>query len=344
MRRILLPICASLLLPILPAAPPPGACSVLPPTVTPPESIGLKSAPVAALVKAAKAAETGGFAVLKDGKLIAAFNEQQPYAIYSVTKPMVSIAAGRLFTEGRWTNLDAPLSSLLPPFDGDSKGAVTMRQLMSHTSGIRDARDANNRVLKEWNQAKDWVEAARRQPVQDPPGTVYRYNNLGPALIGAAVERAAGERLDRYLRRSVFDPLCIKDNTAWFTDAAGHAAGYTGLTISAFDLAKIGQLILNQGEWGTKRILSAEWVRNSAFTSSQSVNTRVGLFWFMEWNPQFPLPLVVHHSGDGGQNLILFPNHGIVVARLRGSGDASEKQAMEDLAQLVANALIKEQR
>ena len=290
MSRAAVAIVAFLSIAIAHAAPPPGACAVLPATITKPESIGLKPAPIAALVQAAKAAGTSGFAVLKDGKLIAAFNEQQPYSIYSVTKPMVSVAVSRLFTEGKWTNIDLPIGQLLPPFTADPKGAVTLRQLMSHTSGIRDARDANNRVLKQWNEARDWVEAARLQPAQDPPGTVFKYNNLGPALVAAAVEHATGERLDRFLRRTVFDPLCIKENTTWFTDPAGHAAGYTGLSISAFDLAKIGQLILNTGQWGANRILSEESVRNSAYTSSQTVNKKVGLFLFMTGTPRSRFP------------------------------------------------------
>jgi CubicO group peptidase (beta-lactamase class C family) len=319
------------------------ACAVLPPTLVDPASIGLKPAPIAALVQAARAADTDGFAVLKDSKLIAAFNENKPYLIYSVTKPITGLAAGRLFTEGKWTNLDAPLSALLPAFATDPKGVVTLRQLMSHTSGIADVRDANGRVLKGWNQAKNWVDRALAQPLKEPPGTVYRYNNLGPALVAAAVEHAAQERLDKFLRRTVFDPLCIAKNTDWFISPAGQAAGYTGLSISAFDLAKLGQLILNQGRWGTETILSQDWVAQSAHRASQSVSPRVGLLWFLAPDPKFPLPLVIFHDGDGGQSLAIFPNHGIVVARLRKSGAGSEKQAMGDLVQLVANALIKEQ-
>lgn len=319
------------------------ACAVLPPTLIDPASLGLKPAPVAALVQSARAAETDGFAVLKDGKLIAAFNEHKPYLIYSVTKPITGLAAGRLFTEGKWTNLDAPLSTLLPAFATDPKGVVTLRQLMSHTSGIADVRDANGRVLKEWNQAKNWVDRALAQPQKEPPGTVYRYNNLGPALVAAAVEHATKERLDRYLRRTVFNPLCIAKNTDWFLSPASQAAGYTGLSISAFDLAKLGQLILNQGRWGTETILSPEWITQSALTPSQKVNEKVGLLWFLNKEPQFPLPVVVFHDGDGGQRLLIFPNHGIVVARLRKSGDANEKQSMGSLGQLVVDALIKEQ-
>lgn len=327
------------------AASTPEACAVLPGAQVAPTSIGMKPAPVAALIQAAKDSGSTGFAVLKEGKFIAGFGEDKPIPIYSITKPVTGMAAGRLFTEGKWNDLDAAIGSLLPRFAGDPKGAITLRQLMSHTSGIRDARDASNRVLKEWNEAKDWVEASLQQPIEDPAGTVFRYNNQGPALVAAAVEHATGERLDRFVKRTIFEPLCIGGNTKWFTNRAGNqAAGYTGLSISALDLAKLGQLVLNRGLWGSTRVLSEEWIRNSALASSQDVAKGVGLLWFLDWEPKFPLPVVTYHTGDGGQHLLIFPNHGIVVARLRNSGNASDKQAMMNLGQLAANHLIKEQR
>ncbi len=318
-------------------------CTVLPPTLSSPESLGLQPAPIAELVAAAKAAGTTGFAVLKDGKLIAAFNEHQPVPLYSITKAVTSLAAGRLFTEGKWTSIDAPLSALLPVSPTDPKGAVTLRQLMSHTSGIRDFRDDQDRVLQKWNRARDWPALALTRPIDTPPGTAYKYNNLGPALVAAAIEHTAGQRLDLFLRRTLFEPLCISKLT-WETDRSGHAAGYAGLALSAFDLAKLGQLILNRGLWGSRRILSEEWVRQSAFTPSQSVMPAIGLLWFLEGSKDFPLPFVIHHTGDGGQRLYLFPNHNIVVARLRSGAAASDAQSMNNLAQIAADALIRRQR
>jgi CubicO group peptidase (beta-lactamase class C family) len=320
-------------------------CDILPPTLVSPESAGLKPGPIAELVNAARASGTTGFAVLKDGKLIAAFNEHKPLNVYSISKAVTSLAAGRLFTEGRWANVDAPLSSLLPGFDTDPKGAVTLRQLMSHTSGIRDARDPNGRVTREWNTARDRLALARTLPIDTPPGTAFKYNNQGPFLVAAAVERTAAEGLHPFLLRTLFEPMCIA-KSSWLTDRTGRAAGYAGLTISAFDLAKLGQLLLNRGLWGSRRLLSEDWIRQSALTSSQSVNKQVGLLWFLHWDPELPLPLplIVHHSGDGGQYLYVFPNHNIVVARLRDAGEASPSQAMEDLPKRIIDALIRQQR
>lgn len=268
-----------------------------------PEQAGLQPAQVRALIAKARHAGSEGFVILKDGQYIGGFGENEVRLLYSVTKPITGMAVGRLFTEGKWTDVDAPLASLLPEFARDPKGAVTLRQMMSHTSGIREPK------LPAWNQAADWLTAALRLPLESKPGAVYKYNNVPPQLTAIAVERAAGERMDRFVFRTLFQPLCI-ENFRWITDRAGYAAGYTGLFLSAYDLAKLGHLVVSRGEWNGERLLSEEWIRQSALEPP-------GLLWFVK-------PDVTYHSGDGGQYLVVFPNHGIVVARVRNGADKME--------------------
>jgi CubicO group peptidase (beta-lactamase class C family) len=313
-------------------------CTPLP--LAKPEEVGLQSERLKALLARAKQGGTDGFVVLKDGRFVGGFGVDVPLQIYSVTKPITGMAAGWLFTEGKWTDLDAPVSQFLTEMAGDPKGVITLRQLMSHTSGIRDARDEKQHVLREWNEAKDWVKASLQRPIDTPPGTAYKYNNQGPALVAAAVERTAGQRMDQFLARTIFGPMCI-GKFQWETDKAGHAAGYTGLKISAYDLAKLGQLVLNRGVWRGERLLSEDWIRQSAHLPSQTVNPNVGLLWFVKMeSPRFPISSLTFHSGDGGQYLLLFPNHGIVVARLRNSGDAQDFP----IAQLAVDHLIRAPR
>jgi CubicO group peptidase (beta-lactamase class C family) len=284
--------------------------------VAQPEQVGLNPASVAAFLAFERKAGTYGLTIFKDGKRIAGFGETNVRMIYSVTKAVTSMAVGRLVTEGKWSDLDAPIGNYLSELKDDPKGVVTIRQLMSHTSGIRDARDENGHVLKEWNTARDWLAAAIAQPMENTPGLVFKYNNQGPVLIGAAVERTTGERLDKFVARTIFAPLCITDYR-WLTDHAGHAGAYTGLSLSALDLAKLGQLMLDRGSWHGARILSPEWVSESAFHASQTVNPKIGLIWFLQQDAGRPLPTIVSHSGDGGQYILLFPNQGIVVSRVR---------------------------
>ena len=92
---------------------------------------------------------------------------------------------GRMFTEGKWNDLDAPISTFLPELANDTKGAVTLRQLMSHTSGIKDARDENGRVLKEWNTAKDWLAGSDRAADGGSARHGIQVQQYGPRFDGS---------------------------------------------------------------------------------------------------------------------------------------------------------------
>jgi CubicO group peptidase (beta-lactamase class C family) len=291
--------------------------------VAKPEQVGLSPAGVEQFVAAARQAKSDGLAIFKNGRYVAGFGENKRRELRSVTKAVVGMAAGRLFTEGKFASLDDPLRKYVPALADDPKGAVTLRQLMSHTSGIRDARDASGRVLKSWNDSRDFVAAARALPMENTPGAEYKYNNQGPVWIAEAIERATGERLDKFIARTIFAPLCIKEYD-WWRDKTGRPAGYTGLSLSAYDLAKLGQLLLNRGDWNGQRILSEDWVRQSAHVPSQSLNPRIGLFWFLTMQQQFPISTLTHHNGDGYQYLFFFPNHGVVVARVASREDEPE--------------------
>lgn len=316
---------------ILLAADPGAVCRF--PTV---DANEVPAAKVAALVAEFRRAGTDGLVILKGGKLLASFGEDKRLPLYSVTKAITGMAAGRLFTEQKWTNLETPLADLFPDLAQDPKANVTLRQLLSHTSGIADARDANGRVLKEWNKEPDWLAAARQRPMAEAPGTVFRYNNQGPVWIAAGIERATREPLARFVERTLFKPLCI-EKYSWLQDKAGHTGAYTGLTLSAYDLAKLGQLMLARGKWNGAQLLSEGWVRQSALSAATPLNERMGLLWFLVPNPKYALPLAFFHSGDGGQYLAVFPNHDLVVARLT----TGEKDANFNLLQTVVDALIR---
>jgi CubicO group peptidase (beta-lactamase class C family) len=292
-----------------------------------PEEVGLRPAEVEAFLTAARAANSDGVAIFKNGRYAGGFGESQRRDLRSITKAIVGMAAGRMFTEGKWSNLDAPLRDYVRDLAGDPKGAVTLRQLLSHTSGIRDARNEKG-VLPEWNTARDWLAAAKAQPMEATPGVEYKYNNQGPVWIGAAIEETTGERLDKFLARTLFAPLCIS-RYDWVKDKTGRPAAYRGLSLSAYDLAKLGQLIVNRGEWFGQRVLSEDWIRQSALQPSQQINPRIGLLWFLRMQPEFPVSAITHHNGDGFQWIAIFPNHQLVVTRVARADDRSEFPFLE---------------
>jgi D-alanyl-D-alanine carboxypeptidase len=131
--------------------------------------------------------------------------------IASVTKQFTAAAIVMLADRGQLL-LDDPLSKFLPEFPGARK--VTLRHLLSHTSGVADAAPPADEVERIGRLMDDASinEQIRRIAASDPlfefePGTAWHYSNAGYILLGAVVERASGDSFEDFLRINFFEPL-----------------------------------------------------------------------------------------------------------------------------------------
>ena len=220
--------------------------------------------------------------------------------IASMTKAIVSVAALQLVERGKLT-LDGDLSDLMPDFkdlqvltpDGGlrpAKGGVTLRQLLTHTSGF--AYGFTSAELAAWIEANAFdanagTRTSWRQPLLFDPGEGWIYG-IGIDWAGLVIEAASGERLDVYLREHVFTPLGMPD-TGFIgsPDRATRTAGVHvrgpdgaltpipfgmpadpevlsgggGLYSTARDYGRFLRLLLNGGELDGARILSEQTVR-----------------------------------------------------------------------------------
>ena len=207
----------------------------------------------------------------------------------SLTKVVVTTTALMLLLERGRVDLDAPVARYLPEFDGPGTAAVTVRHLLTHTSGLR-AWLPRNRL------AGDSAAAMRivfQQTPQVPPGTRMEYSDFNAILLGEIVRRTAGVPLDVFAAHEIFAPLGLRQmmfrpprrlvpriapTGVWRghpvagvvndQNAArlGGVAGHAGLFGSAADLARFAQVMLREGTPPDgPRLLKAETVR--AFTA-----------------------------------------------------------------------------
>jgi predicted SnoaL-like aldol condensation-catalyzing enzyme len=107
---------------------------------------------------------------------------------------------------------------------------------------------------------------------------VHCYSNKATNLLAAVVLRASATPLDEYVAREIFAPLGITA-FCWSKDSAGNPHGMAGLPISAIDIAKIDQLMLDEGVWRGRRILNRECVAES-IAAGQPFNSKCGLLWW----------------------------------------------------------------
>jgi CubicO group peptidase (beta-lactamase class C family) len=212
--------------------------------------------------------------------------EESIYDLASLTKVIATTTAAMiLYDEGK-LDLKAPVQRYLPEFTGDMKDQVTIEHLLTHRSGLAPGRQL-------WKTARTPAEAKQQvleSRLQQRPGALYNYSDLGPDVLGWVIERISGQSLDQFTESRIFEPLGM-DDTGWrparalvpriaptevtpprgypvrgevadeSAFALGGIAGHAGLFGTATDLSVFAQMMINGGEYEGTRIVKEETVR-----------------------------------------------------------------------------------
>ncbi len=250
-----------------------------------PKAAGIDPAALDRLVKRAEETHSDALVILKDGKLVGDWRfgkPAEPIEVMSVTKSVVNVAIGHLAYTGKIRSLDQPLSDFFPEWKEGPRKDVTLRHVLTHTSGLRA-----NPNAQEVYESRNVLKLALDADLAHPSGMDFFYNNKAVNLLAGVVEKASGKKLDVYMRDEVFTPLGVR-HFQWMRDPASNPHVMAGLQLDALDLAKIGQLMLDGGVYlgqRDQRIVSAEWAKESV-TAAQTFNPTGGLLWWVipEWS------------------------------------------------------------
>lgn len=128
------------------------------------------------------------------------------FLLASITKPMTVTAVMKLIERGK-VSLSDPVNRYIPEFRGGDRGRVTVRMLLTHTSGLPDMLPDNEALRKRHAPLKDFVAGTCRVPLLFPPGTQVKYQSMGILLAAEIVERVSNMPLRDYLKKEVFSPL-----------------------------------------------------------------------------------------------------------------------------------------
>lgn len=228
------------------------------------------------------------------------------FDLASLTKSVATAPAVMKLIESGHIELDAPLQRYFPEFRGAGKEAITIRQLLTHTSGLR----AGLSPRPEWQGKARALELACAESLPDPPGTGFRYSDINFILLGLLVEKVSGRPLDEFCETEIFRPLGMRETgfpaerplsvapeRIAPTEVAGDGgvlrgvvhdptarrmggvAGHAGLFGPAADLARFARMMLNGGELDGIRCLSPESVATMTGVQSAPDLPRRGLGW-----------------------------------------------------------------
>ena len=322
------------------------------------------------------------------------------FRIASMTKPIVGVAIMTLVEEGK-LHLSDPIERYIPQFknmkvavpaagEGSSSAkytteparrAITIKDLLTHVSGLGSGPISQGDIervgRKEGETLADYIPRLGSTVLEFQPGSRWAYSpGAGFETLGRIVEIASGERLDRYLRARIFDPLAMKDITFWPTDAQWprvatfyraeggrlvkaatpndtssrnvYFRGSGGLYSTAEDYMPFGLMLANGGELNGRRVLSRKSVE--MMTAVHAPDTLPGLPPGGAYG--LSVRVVTNHAlggtllsdgtygwtGAQGTHFFVDPKEGVVGVLMVQTSNAELRREFEDLvAQSVAD-------
>jgi CubicO group peptidase (beta-lactamase class C family) len=256
--------------------------------------------------------------VIRNGTLVADATvhpslPSSKHVIHSCTKSIVSALVGIAIHQGHLEGLGQPIVDIFEDrkvarLDAD-KRAITLEHVLMMASGLecRDSYLFRWQGLHEMRQSDDWVQFVLDLPMAEAPGTRFEYCNGCSFLLSAALQEATGLSALEFAREHLFGPLGIGD-VEWPANPQGISIGWGELRMRPHDMARIGYLYLNGGEWDGEQIVPTDWVRASTQTHiSATLQDGYGYQWWVsDRGPYMAL-------GYAGQYIVVVPEQDLVV-------------------------------
>jgi len=258
-----------------------------------------------------------GILVLKDGKIVLeryglGRGPHDRWTSFSVAKSVTSTLIGAAIKDGKIKSLDDPVTLYIPELKGSAYEGVTVRQLITMTSGVKwneDYTDPNSDVAKVGLSVLEpgvnpVVSYMRRLPREAPPGTKFVYKTGETDLAGILVSNAVGEPMAQYLSEKIWKPYGMEQDGVWVEDIAGHERGGCCISMTLRDYGRLGQFIMDGGKAGGHDVVPAGWIADA--TSPHVKEPPYGYFWWL-------IPGGYEAEGIFGQTVSIFPKDHIVV-------------------------------
>lgn len=233
------------------------------------------------------------------------------YELYSITKTVTALLAGILIDEGR-ISLDDSIADMITESRPDltdavgDKHTITLEHLLSMSSGLDYDFDPEGDPI--YYGADDRLALVSDTRIGELPGTTFEYTDVNPVFAAAMLDAAAGQPLADYAADKLFDPMDM-ENYAWQrADEQGLVSAGWGLRLRPVDLAKLGMLLMQNGQWQGEQLVPADWI--AQMHAPQAVRDFGYFLWLkhiVDTEPSLDM------MGFKGQFVTSLPDHDTVV-------------------------------
>ncbi|MEP1033345.1 serine hydrolase [Ekhidna sp.] len=285
--------------------------------------------------------------IVKNGRLISEnyFKDTDHSTLFdtrSITKSIVSTLTLIALDKGDLTTLDQKIDLGSSYTLNQQQKQISYAHLLSMTSGFAWDEWTNTSYI-DWLGSADQIEFLLALELLNEPGTQFTYNSGAVHLLGRALANELGISLEDYAKITLFNPIGI-DIVAWEQLSSGPNGG-AGIDLRARDLAKVGQLFLQNGVSGEKRIISKESIE-------QLTTTKIALNWtfgqisslsygYLWWIVEAPVKAFMAW-GYGGQFIVVIPEKNMVIVATTDWQSLAGGQDATELEQEVLDLIISE--
>lgn len=264
-----------------------------------------------------------GLIILQDGRVRfekygLGFDANGRWTSFSVAKSFTSTLVGAAIKDGSIKSLEDKVSTYIPDLHGSSYDVVSIRDLLTMTSGVRWNEDYENPAadVALFNKATPdagvdaTVSYLRKLPRAHPPGAVWNYNTGETNLIGVLVSSATGTPLSQYMQEKIWQPGGMEAKATWLKGASGHEIAGCCIQAATRDFARFGQFVLNGGPPDGQQIVPDGWFAQ-ATTKQKDIGEPGRGYGFQWWTYDDG---AVAAQGIFGQGIFIDRKRGLVIA------------------------------
>lgn len=318
-------------------------------SISNPEAAGLDKAIITGLVDSIKTGfypNRHSLLIYKDDKLVleeyfsgqdenwgtgigmVQFNDTILHDMRSVSKSIVSACIGLAISQGKIQSVDQPVFDFFEDYaqyNNQGREKLTLKHLLTMTSGLQWNEEVpydnpENSEIQMINSG-DGIGFVLSRELTSEPGIVWQYNGGTTELLAEIIKRVSGKNIHEFAKEYLFEPIGILKSEWTISPATNSPAAASGLRLTPKDMLKFGILYLHKGKWGTKQILSKEWVDES-LTSHIARADGGGYgyqFWINNYTIQRKTLTIPVAVGNGDQRIFIDDQNNLLVVTTAGN-------------------------
>lgn len=261
------------------------------------------------------------------GELIQ-FDKETAHNTASATKSVTSLLVGQAIDKGFIEDSNSKVFSFFPTYsmlNDSTKKRISLANLLTMRSGLKwNEQDVfytevENDIVQLFITS-DPIEFILSKPIIHEPGTNWYYNGGGTNLLGEIIQQSSGLKLDEFGEKYLFEPLGI-DGYAWTSIKPDLIYASGDMKLKPRDMAKLGQLVLDDGKWNGNQVVSSKWIREMTEHSVVFSQTRGYAYhwWVQPYKSGSENIVSIYADGWGGQRIMVFPTKNMVVVFTGGN-------------------------